>query len=46
MTKCAETGLTPPATGVAVKAIGWPNGFRILNILLGKTVSTRQMPTN
>lgn len=32
MTKCADTGLVPPARGVIVKAAALPAGFLILKV--------------
>ena len=45
MTKCAETGRVPPASGVMVNAAAVPSGFRTVKIELIEVVSTIAIPT-
>lgn len=44
ITRCAETGLVPPARGVMVKAVELPVGFRTVSIELMTVVVTRVIP--
>ena len=39
ITKCAETGLVPPARGVMVNAVEFPAGFRTVRIEFTLVVS-------
>jgi hypothetical protein len=45
MTRCAETGLVPPASGVMVNAAALPAGLRTVSIELIADVSTNAIPT-
>lgn len=45
ITRCAETGLVPPARGVMVSAVDSPAGFRTVRIELMTDVCTRAIPT-
>ncbi len=45
MTRCAETGRVPPASGVIVNAVELPAGFRTVRIELITVVVTIAMPT-
>ena len=45
ITRCAETGLVPPAIGVMVSAVELPEGFRTVNNELVAVVFTRAIPT-
>ena len=44
MTRCAETGLVPPARGVIVRAAALPAGFLTVNTEFVRVVSTRNIP--
>ena len=44
MTRCAETGLVPPASGVIVSAVELPAGFRTVNTELMLVVVTIAIP--
>ena len=44
MTKCADTGSVPPASGVIVKASALFAGFRTVNIELILVVVTIDIP--
>ena len=44
MTRCAETGLVPPARGVIVRAAALPAGFITVNTEFVRVVSTRNIP--
>ncbi len=45
ITRCAETGLVPPARGVIVSAVELPAGFRTVSIELITVVVTSAIPT-
>ena len=45
MTKCAETGLVPPASGVTVKAVALPVGLRTVKTEFSAVVSIIAIPT-
>lgn len=45
ITRCAETGLVPPANGVIVSAAALPAGFRTVSTELMTVVCTRAIPT-
>lgn len=45
ITRCADTGLVPPASGVMVNAVELPAGFRTVSTELITVVCTRAMPT-
>ena len=45
ITRCAETGLVPPARGVMVSAVELPAGFRTVSNELMTVVVTRASPT-
>jgi len=45
MTRCAETGRVPPASGVTVSAAALPAGFRTARIESVTVVVTIAMPT-
>ena len=44
MTRCAETGLVPPAKGVMVSAAEFPAGFLTVKIELTDVVVTIAIP--
>ena len=44
MTKWAETGLVPPATGVIVRALAVPLGFWTVNIEFAVVVVIKTIP--
>gem|GEM_PF-5844918 len=45
ITRCAETGLVPPASGVIVSAVEFPAGFRTVSMELMTVVVTRAVST-
>lgn len=45
ITKCAETGLVPPASGVMVNAVEFPAGFRTVKTEFITVVVTKAIPT-
>lgn len=45
ITRCADTGLVPPASGVIVNVVALPAGFRTVRIELITVVCTKAIPT-
>jgi hypothetical protein len=45
MTRCAETGLAPPADGVMVSAVELPKGLRTVSVESAAVVCTRAIST-
>src|ERR1700733_11012969 len=45
ITRCAETGRVPPASGVIVRAVELPAGLRMVSVELRADVFTKDIPT-